>query len=379
MKNAICMLIFGNELYIPGACASAWVHRRFITESMLLIKLVVMVDNHIFKYKKELEKYFDEVILIDMLEVKLNPEYYIIEKYSKWMKYSINKWQIFNLTDYDKVLFVDIDILPIKSSFYKVFDNNTPGFLIKGFELNNKLINKKNVLKFNQSDDFNFDTCYKFSSKLFRSIDAGFVLIKPDSDLFQEYFDFIVKCASDKGYISMKDSGVDETSLLIYFMFYKRIPIYSISYEYAVIPWESHRYNKYNVKGINFLAMVKPWTVLPMMQWAEQNIWHKIAKKAFEKDSRVTEIYVSNLILTLENLIDNYDVLINKKNSPYNFEGIKKHTLLFDKIKEIIKDNMNNELDYDDKKEIMDLSKDIHKYMDKKPMIEMKELEEIID
>ncbi len=377
MKNAICMLIFGNELYIPGACLSAWVHRKFISENRLSIRLVVMVDNFIFKYRDELEKYFDEVVLIDMMEVKLNPEYYIIEKYSKWMKYTINKWQILNLTDYDKVLFIDVDILPIKSSFYNIFENNTPGFLIKGFELNNKVINKKNVLKFNQSDDFNFDTCYKFSSKLFRSIDAGFVLLKPDKDLFEEYIDFINKCAGDTGYISMKDSGVDETSLLIFFMFYKRLEIYSISYEYAVIPWESHKYNKYNVKGINFLAMVKPWTVLPMMQWAEQNIWHKIAKKALEKNSIVTEIYINNLISSLKNLIDNYDELVNKKNSPYNFDGIKNHILLFNKIKDII--NNNNKLEYEDKKEIMDLSKDIHKYMDKKPMIEMKELEEIID
>ncbi len=336
-----------------------------------------MVDEHIFKYKKELKKYFDEVVLINMLEVKLNPKYYIIEKYSKWMKYSINKWQILNLTGYDKVLFIDVDILPIKSSFYKVFENNTPGFLIKGFESDNKLINKNNVLKFNQSEDFDFNSCYNFSSKLYKSIDAGFVLIKPDTNLFKEYFHFVTKCAGSTGYISMKDSGVDETSLLIFFMFYKKIPVYSISYEYAVIPWESHKYNKHNVKGINFLAMVKPWTVLPMMQWAEQNIWHKIVKKAFEKNSAVTEIYIDNLISSLENLIDNYDELVNKRNSPYNFEGIKKHITLFDKIKDIMKNN--NELDYNDKKEIMDLSKDIHKYMDKRPMIEMKELEEIID
>ncbi len=130
------MLIFDNELYIPGACASAFTHRKFIEKNKFDIKLIVMVDKKIFTYKKELEKYFDEVILIEMFEVKLNPEYYIIEKYSKWMKYSINKWHVLKMVKYEKILFIDIDILPIKKSFYDIFKNNTPGFLIKGFNQN---------------------------------------------------------------------------------------------------------------------------------------------------------------------------------------------------------------------------------------------------
>jgi len=379
MKNAICMLIFGNNLYIPGACASAYTHRKFIEKNNLKIKLVIMIDKTILKYKKDLEKYFDEVFLIDMFEVKLNPNYYIIDKYSKWMKYSINKWQILKLTNYDQILFIDIDILPIKSSFYKVFENATPGFLIKGLELNNKIIDKNKILKFGKSDDFNFESCYNFSSKLFKSIDAGIVLIKPNVNLYNEYFEFLKKCAGEKGYISIKDSGVDETSLLIFFMFYKKIPVYSISYEYAVIPWESHKYDKNNVKGINFLAMVKPWTILPMLQWGEQNIWHKIVKKAFVKDSIITEIYIDNLITNLKNLVDNYEELKAKKNCPYNLEGIKEHIGLFKKISSIIKENEGLKLDYNDKKEIMDLSKEIHKYMEKKSIIDMNELEKIID
>ena len=33
MKNAICMLIFGNELYVVGACLSAYVHKKFIEKN----------------------------------------------------------------------------------------------------------------------------------------------------------------------------------------------------------------------------------------------------------------------------------------------------------------------------------------------------------
>jgi hypothetical protein len=63
-----------------------------------------MVDDKIYdNYKKELEEYFDKVILINLIEMKLNPEYKVINKYSKWMKYSINKWQILNQDEYDKI------------------------------------------------------------------------------------------------------------------------------------------------------------------------------------------------------------------------------------------------------------------------------------
>ncbi len=98
MKNAICMLIFGDELYVVGACLNAFVNRKFIDKLKLNIELVAMVDDKIYKYKEELEKY------------------------SKWMKYSINKWQFLKLTDYDKILFLDTDIFPMNKDFYTIFN-----------------------------------------------------------------------------------------------------------------------------------------------------------------------------------------------------------------------------------------------------------------
>ncbi len=376
MKNAICMLIFGNELYVVGACLSAYVHKKFIKKNNLDINLVVMVDKQIYQYKKDLEKYFDKVILIEMLEVKLNKEYFVLEKYSKWMKYSINKWQILKLTDYDKILFIDIDILPLTDSFYSVFNNKTPGFIIKGIDSNNQEIKNFGITS---DKNFNLDKCYKFSQNFYKSIDAGFVLLEPNAKLYNEYYEFLKKCAGTNGYISMKHSGVDETSILIFYMFYKKIPIYTISYEFAVIPWEKYRYNINNVKGINFLAMIKPWVILPMLQWGEQNIWHKIAKKALEKNSVITELYVNNLLSELKKLIDSYEYIIKERNIPYNLDGIKNHINIFSQIKNIITDKEINELDHKDKKEIMDLAKDIHKFMDKKSIIDMTQIEKIIE
>lgn len=368
MNNAICMLIFENNIYVPGACLSAYVHRKFIEKNNEKISLLVMVDKVIYKYKDELDKYFDKVILIDLLELKLHPKYYIHEKYSKWMKYSINKWQILKFTNYKKILFIDIDILPIKDNFYKVFNINTPGFIVKGNLKNNIEIQKNKFLQ-NKNTYFDMKICSYFSLKLKYSIDAGLVLLSPDILLYNEYIDFLNKCAGINGYISHKSSGIDETSLLLFYVFYKKIKVYSISYSYAVIPWEKYSYNKNEINGINYLAMIKPWTILPMLQWGEQNIWHIIAKKALIKSKVVADLYIEKLLFILKEFIKKEDEIKNKKNNPYNIEGVNKKENLIKEIKDIY--ISNHKLNNDNIKKIMILAKEIHKYMNKDSLINL--------
>ena len=115
--NAIFMLIFGKTHYIVGAVIAATVHRKFMKKNNIYMDIVCMVDNIIYEYKDELLKYFDKVILIDLIEIKLHDESKIIDKYSDWMKYSINKWQALKFDCYKKILFCDIDLLPIDKQF----------------------------------------------------------------------------------------------------------------------------------------------------------------------------------------------------------------------------------------------------------------------
>ena len=46
------MLIFGDELYVVGACLNAFVNKKFIDKLKIYIELVEMVDENIYKYKK---------------------------------------------------------------------------------------------------------------------------------------------------------------------------------------------------------------------------------------------------------------------------------------------------------------------------------------
>ena len=295
MYNAICMLIFGNIKYLIGGCLSAYMHKSYIKKLDLDIKIVVMVDNLIYKYKEELLFFFDEVFLIDLFEIKIGKEYFIYERYSKWIKYSINKWQLLNFTQFNKILFLDVDVLPINKNFYNIFNFNTPAVLTNNIspKLDNKKIMISDILYKNNFDINNF-CCTKI--KLKRSIDGSLLLIKPNKKLFVEYFDFIKICDDKGGWNAFPNRGIDETSILLFLMFFKKIDIYHVSTKYIVKICYTSSLNSY---AFDYTSEIKPWTKLPFFQWDDEYIWNKIIKKAFINRPVLTNIYLKLLIKEL--------------------------------------------------------------------------------
>lgn len=378
-KNAIGMIIFTNPLYLIGACLSAWIHREFINKYNLAIELVVMVDEPIYKYKNELSKYFDKIKLIDLIEMKLSPKYNVIHKYSQWMKYSISKWEILNFEDYNKILFLDIDILPTDKNFYSVLDFDTPAIMIRGLNLEPNILAKQELFIENPREYKNNEYS-KLALELKNSLDAGFILLKPSKTLFNEYIEFIKICEGYEGYISKYDSGVDETTLLLFFMFYKKIPVHLIPYNYAPIPWDKFPYDKNKIWGINFLSMIKPWIKLPITQWADENIWHRIAKKALDVHSVITKIYIKYLIDELYKFYFNWKKNISKSNSPYNMESIKSLNLKNETIElfEYLKSHQKEKLSLEEMEYIIEKTVQIQKHMNKKLIVPIGELELIV-
>ena len=378
-KNAIGMIIFTNPLYLVGACLSAWTHRQFITKYNLGIDLVVMVDEPIFKYKEELEKYFDYIKLIDLIEMKLSPKYNVIYKYSQWMKYSISKWNILKLDNYDKILFLDIDILPIDKDFYSVFDFDTPGIMVRGLNFEPNVLASPELF-IDNPQNYKNNEYSKLALELKHSLDAGFILVRPSKTLFDEYIEFIKICEGSEGYISKYDSGVDETTLLMFFMFYKKIPVHLIPYNYAPIPWDKFPYDKNKILGINFLSMIKPWIKLPVIQWSDENIWHRIAKKALDVHSVITKIYIKYLIDELYKFYFNWKKNISKSNSPYNMELIKSPNLKNQTFKlfEYLKLNPIENLTLEQMEYIIKQTVKIHESMNKKLIVNIDGLENIL-
>jgi hypothetical protein len=351
-KNALCMLIFNDVSYIVGGCIAAFTHRKFIDKYNLKLDIIVMVDQNIYKYKDELLKYFDKVVLIEIFELKLHEKYRMHEKYSKWMKFLISKWQALNQDEYDKILFVDIDLLPISEDFYNVFKLNTPAILVEGQDNFGQIVKQTDII--NNIKTIKDEEYYNIALKMKASLNATLVLLKPDKKLYQEYMNFIKICESNNGYISNYMFGPDETTLTLFLLFYKNIQTYYIPHEYALIPWNHIKtIKKYKLKAINFASIIKPWLKVPMIQFYDEVIWHKIAKYAFTKSSIVYEIYINKLIEQLYKFVNTYKENLVKKNSPYNMECLTNDKLKLKTMKLI---------DYIDKKKSLD-SKQIKKVL----------------
>lgn len=372
-KNAIFMLIFRKTHYIVGAIVAASVHRKFLTNNNINMDIVCMVDNIIYEYKDELLKYFDKVILIDLIEIKLHDKSKIIDKYSDWMKYSINKWQALRFDSYEKILFCDIDLLPIDYKFYNIFNIDTFGLYVnsKCYSVKqnfNNIINPHDFLD-NIIEDNEYNN---IALKLKININATLVLLQPNKELYNEYLNFIKICERDIGYKSnLQYSGPDESTLLLFLLFYKNIRCKYISCDYAVIPWDFKDINKYKFKSINYASMIKPWLKIPMICWADEIIWHKLILKIINKDSKIYDIYLSNIISNLYIFIQKYKDNINNKKSPYNMECLKDKRLINDTMKIIkyLEKNQNiNKRDF--LKKIVIKANKIHDKMDKKLLLD---------
>ena len=104
----LCML---NKSYVKGAIISAFTAKKHKPKN---VELVCMCDAKLFRYKKLLLSVFDKVVKIKLLKVVTD---HPNEKYN-WIKYSINKHQIYNYTNYEKILFLDTDILIFFHNLY---------------------------------------------------------------------------------------------------------------------------------------------------------------------------------------------------------------------------------------------------------------------
>ena len=370
MVYAISTLIFNNPSYIVGACISFFLHKKFIEKYKLNIKLVAMVDNKIHQYKKILELFFDEIIKINLDIIKIDynkiKNEHGVKKYINWVKYSINKWQVFNLDSYKKVLFVDVDLLPINKNFYKIFENNTPSVLIDIIHDNNTIIDPQfisNKKIFEKSD-------YNTSKNLINSINATLLLIKPDKKLYSEYLKFLKICEGDNGYDSFH---ADETTLLYFLMFYKSLDIYSISKYYASYFRE---YDPKKSVGLNYPYKIKSWEKLPMLQRVEENIWHIIAKKVMVQSVELTHLYIKLLLDNLIYFANNYKII----NKNYNIECIQNKNIFIEtnKLLNFIKNKKIINLSESDLKKIFYEAEQIHKLMNKNSIINIKNILYII-
>lgn len=276
-QNAIIFLCMLNEHYVIASCVSAWVHRYLIEKSKRNIKLIIMCDTTIYaKWRNTLIKYFDEVVKIDLLEYKLAKQYeYAKHKYN-WLQYSINKWQCLKFEQYDKVLFCDVDILPVDTKFYEIFDMSAPAF---NCNMPIPTYTKQSTMRFKMTHgNMTFQLYIGDGYKYVGSIDGGLCLLKPSKKLYDEYVKFTRNVFSAGMYATYK-SGPDETSLYYFYLCVLKSEISVIDYATCIVPWDVDIYTCKNALSYNFLSFVKPWLKYREFQWIEETLWSDLIIK----------------------------------------------------------------------------------------------------
>jgi len=325
VKYAITMLCMLKDHYVLGCCISSFAHRQLIRKSVYIddIDLIIMCDQYIYdKYASLLSRYFDHVKLIKLHHLERAADYRLSEiaakKYS-WFGYSINKWQCLKYDEYDKILFIDIDILPMKKEFYNIFANDTPCFQhINQINMYRKDIGESRCVNNSKSIDilkkYNsfYDYIYKNMDYIYSkkrgmggyTINGGIVLLKPDKKVYDRYKEFVYKTFG-KGMYSFRTSGPDETTL---FYFYQKIygrKSYRVCDEYLVVTWDSPELVK-KALAFNYIQFIKPWLKPTFLSWPEEILWRNIyeimpKKGGIKKLFKKVIVYGYNLYLESDN------------------------------------------------------------------------------
>lgn len=325
------MLMFGNPIYMVGGCISATVHKNFIKKLNLKEELDVnvMVDEENYKYKDDLLNYFDNVYMINLAKAKMVEPDNIDpneKRYLLWIEYTVNKWQVLNYYQYNKILFIDIDFIPINDKFYGIFTYNTPAVLLdkkgktEGGLVDYMFFDKNKLLKDN--DKLEWDTAI---DKLTGSINASLILLKPAKGLYDEYLSFLRLCEGSKGIDNMH---VDERTLVLFLQFYKNMNLYNIPYWFsAYFLYEHYKKNYY---AINYPIKIKPWIKPKFLQRKEETIWPIIATIALSKNKKIYNMYKSFILEHMLYFFNNYNMFLEQYKNK-NTKWFEKNFFTYDR------------------------------------------------
>ena len=120
-KYAYVWLLMLGSVYLPGILVSAYSIKRLGTPHDLVCMVTKDVPQ---KTRKELLKVLDKVIEVPYLNFKIRKFRKWKDRYSKFLHLLFTKWNCLNLTYYDKIFFLDADVI-ITRSLNHVFKIST--------------------------------------------------------------------------------------------------------------------------------------------------------------------------------------------------------------------------------------------------------------
>lgn len=301
-KYAYVSLLFGDGSYVPGALLLGYMLKYILK---LPEDRILMVTPDISKYNINKLKLFWKITKVDYIYA---PN--IISSFVKRKEFHkmFTKYNCLKLTNYYKILFLDLDYLPISRKIRKLFNLNTPAttFLNQPSYITN-----------------NYKIPYELIKKNNYDVSFGLMLLKPDSNQFNKII-----------YKMKKYNGPKFMHPEQQYLGYTIKTWYGIDIKYHCSRWE-YLCNEKKCYGITITYYLKPWFFsLDIIKTLSKKkeiygelqciyIWHKIFK-IFLNDNTIpksTKYLATSYYKTVKEIEDaskQYYYIISQNNKNNN-------------------------------------------------------------
>jgi alpha-N-acetylglucosamine transferase len=270
-KYAYVMLMFGGDKYLPGVLTMAYSIRLHNKNDV-----VCMVTPDVS------QSAIHQMQILGIIVYKVNYLKYKTKKmkskrqqqlYSTWQDKAFTKWHCLTLTQYDKVLFLDADMLVVDKSD-DIFLINTPAGIFKNPWLSSDIYDNHSIIP---QDAIK----YALNNNGFVP-SATCILLEPKMAHFKKYKN-MVRSMQPFGLKSV--SMFDEQSIAYFYSVYAkgpRVKWYKLGIEYAYM-W---KYKNTKPVIVDFFGDTKPWD-LDENAYPDIKPWHdtwKIVKRVLEEN-----------------------------------------------------------------------------------------------
>jgi len=216
--------VFKNSKYLLAALAAAWSLRRTETREDIVLMVTDISDDMI-----ELAKHvFDRIYSVPYLRIHCKPlrTEKQRKRYESWMNVSCTKWNCLALTEYEKIIYLDADILILRN-IDELFQLSTPagtfsspqarGYVLKG-GMNNPYLSLRegDAVKSEMIKEGLIGT----NGPSFTVIGTS-VVLSPNTTHFSELLNMLAKYDKSNlfGYTTC-NSGIDEQVLAHFYAYH---------------------------------------------------------------------------------------------------------------------------------------------------------------
>lgn len=291
--HAIATLIMNGNSYVAGAVALCKSIRMHMNQYHMHVICMVTSD---VTDRQPLEELYDRVIEVPKIHIGEHPD--MPEKSREiyhWISDACTKWNILGFTEYEKVLFMDSDMI-VMHDIMCLFDIDTPASVFDSYQ-SKEMLSHPSFTGWRSHDGVcgGFTNWYKVALGLeqpppndFRvngkilhiphgasiprhALDGlrlhassnlapsgGLVLLEPMEGMLQQFIDYIPHIMLSLSNHRIILSGIDEIGIAL-FMHDRGYTWHHISMEYNVFAYHVYNIFRDRCKVLHYGGQYKPW------------------------------------------------------------------------------------------------------------------------